>query len=43
MVGFWLQLFNIMREQEKTRLAEAAVEKVQYEINQKLIDIVSYL
>lgn len=38
---FGLQLFELMRMQEKTRLAELEAEKVQYIIQQHLRDIVS--
>ena len=36
-----LQVFELMRRQEDTRLAEIEAEKVRYAINEKLRDIVS--
>jgi hypothetical protein len=36
-----LQLFELMRKQEDSRLAERDTETVQFEIYQKLQDIVS--
>lgn len=41
--GFVFQVFGLMREQEKTRLAEVDAEKAHYQVIQAQTDIVSYI
>lgn len=40
--GFVFQVFDLMRKQEQSRLAELDAEKVNYELIQSQGDIVSY-